>query len=107
MVLIPLAANDRWSLDFVSDQLTDSAGGGAVCAKGNLRSTVANVSRKASNYGVFARPPPRQHQGPHQGDGRGVIHVKLNASWPRIDLMRYKRLPTCEVHGTRSNASAC
>jgi len=22
-MLIPLAANDRWSLDFVSDQLTD------------------------------------------------------------------------------------
>lgn len=87
-MLIPLAANDRWSLDYVSDQLTDSAG--AVVAKGNLRSTVANVILKASNYGVFARPPPRQHQGPHQGDGRGVIHVKLNASWPRIDLMRLR-----------------
>ncbi|RSB86963.1 hypothetical protein EFR00_27755 [Rhizobium sophoriradicis] len=28
LVLIQLAANDRWSLDFVSDQLTYSAGSG-------------------------------------------------------------------------------
>ncbi len=31
-MLIPLAANDRWSLDFVSDQLTDGRRFGVLTA---------------------------------------------------------------------------
>lgn len=79
-MLIPMAANDRWSLDFVSDQLTDGRGFPVLTVVDDCtRECLALVADTSLSGLRVAREPDRIIE--KRGKPRMIVSCRARSVW--------------------------